>query len=97
MANPYKVLGISKNVGDQEVRKAYLALVRQHPPERSPEMFQRVRSAYTELQDQRLRLRFQLFNATHGESLDEWMEELQCETATQRLSLKWIRDMLRPG
>ncbi len=95
MANPYRVLGVSAEASDQEIRSAYLLLVRKHPPERFPEVFERIHSAYTEIKDADCRLRFRLFNATHGESLDEWMEEIQCETATQRLSLGRIRDMFR--
>lgn len=46
LADPYLVLGIGRDAGDGEIRRAYLDLVRRHPPERDPETFKRIRKAY---------------------------------------------------
>jgi curved DNA-binding protein CbpA len=35
----------------EEVRAAYVRLVRQHPPDRDPEAFERIRDAYEALRD----------------------------------------------
>ena len=40
---------------EAQVRAAYMAKVRQHPPDRDPEMFERIRDAYEQLRDPRRR------------------------------------------
>jgi hypothetical protein len=49
--NPYSVLGINPGATDEEVRRAYFARVQEHPPERDPEGFKRVRAAFEKLRD----------------------------------------------
>lgn len=44
--DPFHVLGVARAAGDQEIRRAYLKLVREHPPEREPETFARIQAAY---------------------------------------------------
>lgn len=51
------VLGVSAGATEAEVRAAYLERVRLHPPDREPEQFERVRDAYEQLRDPRLRAR----------------------------------------
>ena len=51
------VLGVSTGATEAEVRAAYLERVRLHPPDREPEQFERVRDAYEQLRDPRLRAR----------------------------------------
>ncbi len=48
---PYETLGISETAGEEEIRKAYLALLRRHPPERDPEGFKTIRKAYAAIED----------------------------------------------
>jgi curved DNA-binding protein CbpA len=45
------LLGVSADAGDAEVRAAYLEQVRLHPPDREPEVFERIRDAYGLLRD----------------------------------------------
>jgi curved DNA-binding protein CbpA len=45
------VLGLSENAGDRQVREAYLRRVREHPPDRDPETFERIRDAYEAIRD----------------------------------------------
>jgi curved DNA-binding protein CbpA len=45
-ADPFAVLGVTESADDGAIRRAYLRLVRQHPPERDPDGFRRVRAAY---------------------------------------------------
>ncbi len=49
--DPYAVLGIEHTASTEEVKKAYFALVRQHPPEKDPAAFKRIRAAYEQLRD----------------------------------------------
>ena len=58
---PEDILGISAASTDEEIRAAYLAQVKRHPPEREPERFEEIRDAYAALRDTRGRLRRALF------------------------------------
>jgi curved DNA-binding protein CbpA len=59
--DPTQVLGVSQNATDDEIRAAYLRKVRECPPDRSPEEFEKVRDAYEILRDPRRRIRHRLF------------------------------------
>jgi curved DNA-binding protein CbpA len=54
--DPYAVLGMARNATSDEIKSAYFAQVRQHPPERDPDTFKRIRAAYDQLKapDKRL-------------------------------------------
>jgi curved DNA-binding protein CbpA len=45
------VLGLPRTATAAEIKQAYFSLVRTHPPEREPEMFKRIRTAYERLRD----------------------------------------------
>lgn len=44
--DPYEILDLDRTATTGDIKKAYFAKVRQHPPERDPEQFKRIRSAY---------------------------------------------------
>src|ERR1043165_1078638 len=48
MLEELAALGLTGEVTPQQVKRAYLRKVKEHPPERDPEGFQRVRRAYEE-------------------------------------------------
>lgn len=50
-SDPYTALGLPRTATAAEIKQAYFTLVRTHPPERDPEMFKRIRSAYERLRD----------------------------------------------
>jgi len=56
----HHILGVEKTAGDREVRERYLALIREFPPDRHPEEFQRITRAYEALKDGRGRVRARL-------------------------------------
>ncbi len=58
--DPFTVLGVSEDAGDDEIKRRYLALVRAFPPDREPERFQAYRAAFEALQDERKRLEAKL-------------------------------------
>jgi hypothetical protein len=60
--DPMDVLGISQNATDEEIRAAYLLKVREYPPDRAPEQFEKIRDAYEILRDPRQRVRHRLFS-----------------------------------
>ena len=59
--DPREVLGVSLNATEEDIRAAYLLKVKEHPPDRSPETFERIRDAYQMLRDPRQRARHLLF------------------------------------
>ena len=49
--NPHQVLGVSATATPDEVRNAYLNLVRLHPPEADGDRFREIHTAYQMLND----------------------------------------------
>jgi len=60
MMDPSDVLGVGQDAGEEEIRAAYVRKVKKHPPDRSPEEFERIRDAYDSLRDPRRRMRDRL-------------------------------------
>src|SRR5262245_2628115 len=87
MNDAYAILGLPADSDDDAIRRRYLELVRQYPPEHHPQKFAEVRAAYERLKDLGTRLRYRLFEAGKNESLDAILEELSCRTPRRRLSL----------
>ncbi len=56
MTNPFELLKVSESARDEEVRAAYLARVREFPPERAPKQFQAIREAYDRIKTEKARI-----------------------------------------
>jgi len=54
-ADPGVVLGVSEDADKEDIRRAYLNQIRAYPPDRHPEMFEKIRDAYELLLDPRKR------------------------------------------
>jgi curved DNA-binding protein CbpA len=61
VGDPYAVLGLSRQASEADIKRAYFQLVRQFPPERQPEKFRAIRTAYEQLRDPEQRTRMDLF------------------------------------
>lgn len=61
--NANQVLGVPENATDEQIRAAYLIKVKEHPPDRAPVEFERIRDAYETLRDPRRRARDMLLGA----------------------------------
>jgi curved DNA-binding protein CbpA len=72
--DPREVLGVPSDASDEEIRAAYLGKVKEHPPERSPEEFERIRDAYDMLRDPRRRMHDSLFGVDPFEPLNSVMK-----------------------
>jgi curved DNA-binding protein CbpA len=59
--DPYAVLGLDKAASQAEIKRAYFALIRQHPPESDVENFKLIRAAYEKLKTAERRAETDLF------------------------------------
>jgi curved DNA-binding protein CbpA len=67
--DPYAVLGLGPGAEDEQIRAAYLAKLKQFPPDRAPVEFEQVRDAYELLRDRRRRAQHTLFSFNPGAPL----------------------------
>ena len=56
----------TEDAGDAEIRRRYLALVRDFPPDRAPDRFREYRAAYEALSDERKRLEMKLLHTNEA-------------------------------
>jgi hypothetical protein len=58
--NPNEILGVPSNASEEQIRAAWLAKVKEFPPDRAPAEFERIRDAYDTLRDPRKRAKAML-------------------------------------
>ncbi len=77
MKDYFSVLGISEESTVLEIKKAYFALVRKHPPDRFGQEFMEIREAYETLSNEETRKEYQEFAALHDQHREEfeWAQE----------------------
>lgn len=85
MPDPYKTLDLTTDADEAAIRRRYLELVRQHPPEREPERFAEIRAAYDELRDPVRRLESQLFDIRESDSLDQIVADARARLRSVRI------------
>lgn len=74
--NWYKVLGVRSNATAKSIKLAYIAKVKEFPPERHPEEFQKIRAAYDVLRDPVKRSEYD-FTRKYGDSLDTILQSAE--------------------
>lgn len=100
MKDPYLILGFSRptkpgDLPDEQLRSAYLALVRRFPPDRYPRRFEEIRRAYEQLKTYKDRLRHDLFDTSLPDR-DDLVARLLPESLTpQRPTLEQLQHILK--
>lgn len=77
--DPYQLLGIPLQAGDEEIRAAYLRKVKEFPPDRAPHEFEKVRDAYEVLRDPRRRTHHLLLSADPRQPLVDLLGDCAAE------------------
>lgn len=95
MTSPYEILGIGRDADPEAIRRRYLELVRQYPPEREPQKFAEIRSAYDELRDPITNLQNRLFNLRAGPSFDELIVRTQPDFRQTRIPTDFLLSLAR--
>ena len=70
MSDPYAVLDLPRDADEAAIRRRYLELVRQHPPDRAPERFAAIRAAYDEVRDPGRRLEALILEVATTDAID---------------------------
>ena len=58
----YDILNVSRDSDDIVIRKAYLALVLEYPPERDQKRFTQINEAYQKIKTKEMRIKKRLFD-----------------------------------
>jgi curved DNA-binding protein CbpA len=74
ISDPYAVLGLEPGAEDEQIRAAYLAKLKQFPPDRSPAEFEQIRDAYELLRDRRRRAQHTLFSVNPEARLESLLD-----------------------
>jgi curved DNA-binding protein CbpA len=63
MQTPFEILDVAEDADDAAIKKAYLKKVKECPPERQAEAFQKIRSAFEAIETDKRRRQYRLFHA----------------------------------
>jgi curved DNA-binding protein CbpA len=98
MRDPFTVLGVDETAGDAEIRRRYLALVRDFPPDRAPDRFREYRAAYEALSDERKRLEATLLRTNEAALSRLTMAALQAASpGPSRATKRTVAALLAEG
>ena len=85
MSDPYEILGVSHGSTEADIRRRYLELVRQHPPDRAAERFTEIHQAYEKLRDPVVRLESKLFDLESSETMADIVADVRCRLRRSRI------------
>jgi DnaJ-domain-containing protein 1 len=69
MEDPWSTLGIPEDADGDAIRSAYLKKVKQYPPDRCGDQFEKIRDAYSQLKDPYRRGRWLILGSSDDLSL----------------------------
>jgi curved DNA-binding protein CbpA len=96
MTDPFEILGVSHQASEAEVRRRYLELVREFPPDRAPEKFAEIRAAFDAVRDPLARFERQLFSLHSDASLAGLAGEIRKRLRNARLSVDALLALAEP-
>ncbi len=94
---PYEILGVDPHSDDKAIRKAYLELLKQFPPDRSPDRFKEISGAYEEIKDEKKRLKNYLFDKKTpvDRPMDALLLEMRRNAERKPPSFEQLKELLR--
>ncbi len=72
LENYYQVLGIEMDAGEKEIKRAYMKMLRKHPPEKDEEGFKKIREAYETLSNHKSRAEYDAI-LKYKDEIEEYM------------------------
>lgn len=90
MTGPHDVLGLPAEADEAAVRRRYLELVREFPPERDPDRFAAIRAAYDELRDPTRHLSRRLFSSRTNDSFEALRSDLAKRLRTAHVGFEQL-------
>lgn len=93
MTDPYRILGVSVTADNEAIRAAYLAKIRDCPPERDCQRFEQVRAAYESIATIRGRLSHALFDKSIP-TPDDVLDAVNADFQPQRIGERRLRRVL---
>ena len=97
MGDPNEILGVGQNASEEEIRRRYLELVRQFPPDREPQRFAEIRHAYDQLRDPVARLEKELFYLESNDTLDPVIREVKSRLRETRIPTQTLLALAGQG
>lgn len=79
--DPWEVLGVPADASEETLRQAYLKKLRQYPPDRAPEEFERIRDAYDMARKPGMRMQAMLTGENPEASLVSLLDGVEWERA----------------
>lgn len=76
MLASHLALGLDIEASNGEIRKRYLELIRRHTPEKDPDRFREITTAYEEISTPRRRIRVKLFGTLEDKDPETVLGEL---------------------
>lgn len=89
----YHTLGVSPDCSEADLRKRYLELVRQYPPETHGEKFSAIHAAYEKLKDPLASLPEMLFSLEADDSIDRIIASVLTDVRSERLPTAMLLKM----
>jgi len=92
--NPCQTLGIPADSNEQAVRRRYLQLVRENPPDRHPQKFAEIHAAYEQLRDPVARLESMILQISSADSPDQIIADVRKRLRGERIPVSTLLSLV---